>query len=103
MSVGKSASQSGHAFIGAYLQAEKTRQEEYHQDGIGTKICLAVKSLEKLRMVYDQAREKGIPCVLIEDSGNNTCFNGVPTITAVGIGPIRKHEFPELRKIPLKK
>lgn len=103
MSVGKAASQSGHAFIGAFLKADNARQSEYHRDGIGTKICLAAPSLQKLRWIFQEASDLGLPCTLIEDTGHNTCFHGVPTITAVGIGPIRKSEFPILKHLALAK
>lgn len=103
MNPGKIASQAGHAYLQAYLKASNDRQINYHADGIGTKICLVVPNLEKLKQLYELAKQKGIPCVLIEDTGKNTCFNGLPTITAVGIGPLMKHEFPELKKISLLK
>lgn len=101
MGAGKCASQAGHAYLGSFLAADSVRQRQYHQDGIGTKVCLRVSSLEKLERIFGVARSRGIPCVLIEDAGRNTCFNGVPTITAVGIGPIKKSELPELRKLQL--
>lgn len=101
MTPGKACSQSGHAFIGAYMKSSSERQRDYHADGIGTKVCLRISNLEKLYRLYQQAQDLGIPSVLIEDSGRNTTFNGVPTISAVGVGPIMRHEFPALRKIPL--
>ena len=102
MSAGKVASQAGHAFIGAFLQASPERQAEYHSDGVGTKVCLECPSLEALQRVYDRARDAGLPCVFIEDSGRNTCFNGVTTATAVGIGPVTKDEAPFLKRFQLK-
>lgn len=101
MSAGKCASQAGHAYLGAFLEADDNRRREYHQDGIGTKVCLRISSLEKLQRLFGLAQARGVPCVLIEDAGRNTCFNGVPTITAVGIGPITKAELPELRRLQL--
>jgi peptidyl-tRNA hydrolase len=101
MGVGKSCSQAGHAYLGSFCNASADRQKAYHADGIGTKICLSVPNLEKLLIAYDKAKALGLPCTLIEDTGNNTTFNGVPTISAVGIGPILSHEAPFLRRFPL--
>jgi peptidyl-tRNA hydrolase len=102
MSAGKTASQAGHAYLGAFCEATKERQSEYHSDGIGTKICLDVPDLPTLLRAYEQAKGLGLPCVLIEDTGRNTTFNGVPTISAVGIGPIMRHEAPFLKRFQLK-
>ena len=50
------------------------------------KIALSVDNTADLQSVFAQARTMGLPCALIEDSGL-TEYNGVPTLTAVGIGP----------------
>ena len=55
-------------------------------DGSFAKICVSVNSEEELLEIYTQAKAKGIPCSLIRDAGR-TEFNGVPTYTAVAIGP----------------
>ncbi len=105
MGLGKCCSQAGHAYIGAFLQSSQEVQKEYQgRDGIGTKVCLAVSSLQRLIEAYELAKERGLPCVLIEDSGESQhCFNGVPTITAVGIGPVTKDQVPFLKKFQLMK
>ena len=51
-----------------------------------TKICVYVESEAALIDVYETARAKGLACSLIRDAGL-TEFGGVPTYTAVGIGP----------------
>ena len=103
MSPGKSCSQAGHAFLNSFLSADIDRQQKYQgSDGIGTKVCLECPSLEALQRVYDRARDAGLPCVFIEDSGRNTCFNGITTATAVGIGPVTKDEAPFLKRFQLK-
>lgn len=51
-----------------------------------TKITTCVNTLEELMVVYNQAKEKGLPCALITDAGN-TEFNGEPTVTCCAIGP----------------
>ncbi len=52
--------------------------------GIFTKICVGVNSEEELLSIYRQA--SGMYCSLIRDVGK-TEFNGVPTYTAVAVGP----------------
>lgn len=54
-------------------------------NGSFRKIVVYVKSEEKLLKIYEQAKEAGLPTVLIKDSGF-TVFNE-PTYTCVGIGP----------------
>jgi peptidyl-tRNA hydrolase len=103
MGPGKLASQAGHAYLGAYLKSPPDIQTEYHSDGIGTKICLECPTLEALRRVYDHALSLGLPAVFIEDSGNNTIFNGVTTATAVGIGPCTKAQAKFLKRFQLHK
>lgn len=101
MPPGKLASQAGHAFLGAFLQASVERQAEYSAPGIGTKICLRVINLTALLRAYDGARRVGLPTFLVEDTGRNTTFNGVPTLSAVGIGPIFSREAEFLKRFPL--
>jgi peptidyl-tRNA hydrolase len=102
MSPGKLASQAGHAYLGAYLAAPAERQAEYHSTGpVGTKVCLVAPSLSKLMEVFAQAQALGLPAVLIEDTGRNTSFNGVPTVSAVGIGPIFPGDAPFLKRLKL--
>lgn len=50
------------------------------------KITLYVQSDEELLDIYEKACVAGLPCALIKDAGL-TEFHGVPTLTAVGIGP----------------
>ena len=101
MGVGKVASQAGHAYLGSFLKADPDTQREYMKDGIGTKVCLECPNLEALERVYFHAQSLGLPSVFIEDSGRNTCFNGVTTATAVGIGPCTKAEISFLKKFSL--
>ncbi|KKR00195.1 MAG: hypothetical protein UT24_C0015G0003 [Candidatus Woesebacteria bacterium GW2011_GWB1_39_12] len=50
------------------------------------KICLQVESEEELLEINRQAKEAGLVCELIKDSGL-TEFAGVATITCLAIGP----------------
>lgn len=91
MNSGKVASQAGHAFLDAYLQAldfQPDIAQEYKSENHGIKICLAVTSLDDLLQAEQKAKESGLPCALITDSGY-TVFDGKSTITALGIGPAR--------------
>lgn len=54
--------------------------------GAFTKICLGVDSEEELDEIYQKAVAGSYPASLITDSGL-TEFSGVPTKTAVAIGP----------------
>lgn len=50
------------------------------------KVCVRVENEQELRAIYQQAVAAGLYAQLIIDSGR-TEFNGVPTPTAVAIGP----------------
>mgnify|MGYP006436355287 CR=1 FL=1 len=97
MNAGKLASQSGHAFLDAFLAAStlypKTT-ELYRSTGHGIKICLACPSLDELLRTRDQLHESNIPHALITDLGY-TQFEGRSTITALGFGPVRRQEVYE--------
>lgn len=101
MPSGKLASQSGHAFVESFAVAEAWRQKEYRADGLGTKICLVVPSLAQLLRWAERVRRAGLPHALIEDTGRNTTFGGVPTVSALGVGPLRPDEALLLRRLPL--
>lgn len=60
--------------------------------GSFTKICVYVNSEEELLAVYESAKKAGIMTALIQDSGK-TEFGGVPTHTAVAIGPAWSDEL----------
>ena len=51
-----------------------------------TKITVKVHSEEELLAVRDKAEAAGIPHALIQDAGR-TEFHGVPTYTALAVGP----------------
>lgn len=103
MRKGKMVAQGAHAAMAAVLG-----QGEYNWDGYGngsfkldlshgqaltiwltgkfTKICVAVNGEDELKAIYHQALKAGLPAALIQDSGL-TEFKGIPTYTAVAIGP----------------
>jgi peptidyl-tRNA hydrolase len=106
MSPGKLAAQAGHAFIEAFEACRKIdpgRAAAYHDGSHGTKVVLAA-SLDVLLQTYEQARTADLPCCLITDAGHVMLphFDGSPTITAVGIGPVtRAHSHAITRRLPL--
>jgi peptidyl-tRNA hydrolase len=70
MSPGKCASQAGHAYLGAFLQAQSSTPQiaaDYAADLPGTKVCLQASLTALIR----------------------------PTITALGFGPSVKSQIPK--------
>ena len=55
-------------------------------EGKFTKIVVGVETEAELLVLRDQAVAAGLPCALIQDAGD-TEFGGVPTHTALAIGP----------------
>lgn len=60
-------------------------------NGRFTKVCVSVDSEQELIDIYEQAKSAGLLCSIITDAGL-TEFNGVPTKTAVAIGPAYPEE-----------
>lgn len=86
MRKGKMIAQGAHASMKAtLLHLEDPRVKEW-LNGPFTKIAVSVDSEEELIEVRDKAVEAGLICEEIIDAGK-TEFNGVPTRTALGIGP----------------
>jgi PTH2 family peptidyl-tRNA hydrolase len=59
------------------------------------KVVLSVDDEEALMTVARLAREAGLPCALIRDAGL-TEFGGVPTYTAVAVGPALSARIDEI-------
>lgn len=75
-------------------------QLEWFKD-LSTKIVVGAKDEDHLMEIYRKAQEAGLPCSLIQDRGF-TEFGGVPTYTAVGIGPADEKEIDKItRELPL--
>lgn len=104
MSPGKCASQAGHAYLGAFLTAQPVIPEvtaAYAADLPGTKVCLQ-GNLTAITRAKDELEVAGIPHFLVVDSGCANFFNGEPTITALGFGPVAQGELPKfLKKLQL--
>lgn len=102
MSAGKMCSQAGHAYLGAFLQNKDSKiLEAYYSEfsqSPGTKVCLAVPNLDQLLIAEQKAIEAGLPFFRVVDSGCENFFNGEPTITALGIGPVTKAQVKQITK-----
>lgn len=83
---GKEIAQGCHACMKATLEHINDKRVKEWLDGAFTKICLSVDSEEELIEIYQKACNAKLIASLITDSGK-TEFNGVPTKTAVAIGP----------------
>lgn len=102
MRKGKMVAQGAHASMAVILNMMTKINDRLNLDpmptamkewfnGSFTKICVSVNSEQDLLDIHQTAVTAGIPCALIKDSGF-TEFNGVPTYTAVAIGP----DYPEV-------
>lgn len=86
---GKLAAQAGHAYLHAYWDAYQNYTMEavqYQVSGKAVKVCLIVDTVEDLYVLRDKYSER-CGTSLVTDAGK-TIFNGVPTVTCLGLGPI---------------
>jgi len=87
MRKGKMIAQGAHASLAAFMEADPDDAALMDwMDGASTKIAVSVPSEEALLDVYERARTAALPCAIVTDAGR-TEFGGVPTRTAVAIGP----------------
>lgn len=100
MSTGKLAAQAGHAYTDALYDAHDNHQDRFEAYRVeGSKVSLKIENEEKLLELYEGFKSLGLPCALVTDSQHvipGTAFDGSPIITAVGVGPIERHEIVEL-------
>lgn len=118
---GKYCSQASHAAVGAVIQAifgERLNGDKFMEGlydfeidivptvdkatknwlaGEFTKITVAVDSLEALEEVEKKALEAKLNVCKITDNGH-TCFNGIPTVTCLAIGPCYSSEVDPITK-----
>lgn len=98
MRKGKMVAQGAHASMGAILALAKRdgnvlsieldERIEAWLTGPFKKICVSVNSESELLELYERVKKDGLVCSLIKDSGL-TEFGGVPTYTAIAVGPDR--------------
>ena len=97
MSTGKLAAQAGHAYTDTLYDAHDNHPERFEAYRVlGSKVTLKVKNESQLLQLYKGFKELGLPCALVTDSQHvipGTAFDGSPIITAVGVGPIERHEI----------
>jgi len=90
MRKGKMVAQGAHAYMAAILNhSNEVIDHGFIKDWLEasfTKICVSVDSEEELVELFNRANYFKLPCALIKDSGR-TEFKGIPTYTAVAIGP----------------
>jgi PTH2 family peptidyl-tRNA hydrolase len=89
MRKGKMVAQGAHASLGAILKDGKLKKSadiDAWLEGRFPKFWVRVDSERDLLDVYNDAQRAGLICSLITDAGL-TEFDGVPTKTAVAVGP----------------
>lgn len=104
MPKGKLAAQVAHASLSAllsqstiyrndsdepYLSTRLSKDMEEWLQGAFAKVTVKCDSEEEMIRIYNDANKLELPCSKIVDNGR-TVFNGVPTLTCVGIGPCSK-------------
>lgn len=100
---GKYIAQGCHASQIALAEAKIHFRKWYDYYILGhiTKIVVYVETEEELKKIYDKADKANLPCSLVKDAGF-TEFKGVPTFTAVGIGPAPEELIDKITKhLPL--
>lgn len=111
MRKGKLVAQGAHASMGAILSLcqrdgnclvlEMDERVEPWLTGRFKKICVYVNTEQELVDIHEAAKSAGLISSLIVDSGL-TEFNGVPTKTAVAVGPDREDRIDAICKhLPL--
>lgn len=98
MRLGKCVAQGAHASMAAILDDGHVIPSPEISEWLGgkfTKICVRAESEEELLSLYKQAEEAGLHCSLIRDAGL-TEFGGVPTYTAVAVGPGKPEDIDKI-------
>lgn len=72
--------------VGDLIRSQFSDEEWAWMQGSFAKVVLQVSSEDELCQYFQQAKNAGLETHLITDSGK-TEFNGIPTVTTVGIGP----------------
>lgn len=113
MRKGKMVAQGAHASMKvffdkmAYYQDDLESPPAYHfypdfskmvypwVEGTFTKAVVGVASEQELLDIYNKAKEAKLLCSLIQDIGA-TEFHGVPTFTAVAVGPGNRDDIDKI-------
>ena len=111
MTKGKMIAQGSHASLGIILEMMNKKIENngyslilsvekdsslynWLKGGV-KKVCVYVSSEEELINIYNMAKEKKLPVIMIEDDGL-TMFKGVKTKTCIAIGPAFEDDIDEI-------
>lgn len=94
MRKGKMTSQGAHVAVRVVLALQETPEgraliKAWITDSAETKITVSVDSEAELWAVYETAKACNLPCAIVQDIGK-TEFHGIPTYTALAIGPARE-------------
>lgn len=102
MRKGKMIAQGAHASMAAILNLGSEQNDSFvipkderiweWLTGNFKKICVYVENEGELFRLYNQAKEAGLVCSIIKDNGL-TEFGGVPTFTAIAIGPDKEENI----------
>ena len=105
MRKGKCVAQGAHASMAAILQhgfrtshqhiISMTPAMKEWLNGSFVKVCVGVDSEQELIDLYTKAEEENISRAMITDEGR-TEFNGVPTKTAIALGPADSDELDKI-------
>ena len=106
MRTGKYIAQGSHASVGALFSQGEIDGDFFkiplHDPfvrewvlGRFKKVAVYVETDEELAAIYSSAKKAGLLTAMIKDAGL-TEFNGVPTLTAVGIGPGNPEEIDKI-------
>jgi peptidyl-tRNA hydrolase, PTH2 family len=92
---GKEIAQGSHASMAGYLAHRRNPFMRMWLDGQFAKIAVGIDGEQALLDLHAAAKAVEVPATLIQDAGR-TEFGGVPTYTAVSIGPGEPEKIKEL-------
>lgn len=92
MRKGKMIAQGAHASVKAVIGRQNDDRVKAWLDSGMTKIAVSCNSEDELLEIYQKASSKKMITSLIRDAGR-TEFDGVPTLTAIAIGPGNENEI----------
>ena len=106
MRKGKMIAQGAHASMKVILDLNESKTDDFMLIplnaitrewflGSFAKIALSVDSEHELMEIHHKAKRAELPCTLITDAGR-TEFKGVPTNTAVAIGPAKSEDIDKI-------
>lgn len=102
MRKGKMCSQAAHASLTSVLKILNDKNvseleifDKWFNDNNQTKITVGIGSEKELLELEEKCKSLNVPYFLVTDAGK-TEFNGIPTKTAIGIGPYESEKINEI-------